>query len=116
MKTITIEGDNWPVILNFGAMRRTLPIFGYSKVSEFKEMSERLGEMDFPADDVGAILRNMVLAGLELSKDDDRECPPVEYFTSATDADMTLFTEALSDGEVVEESAPGKRKRKTTKP
>lgn len=125
--TVTIAGEEWPVRLNFGAYRRLLPHFDYSKVTDIPKVLMRLGStgadgedevtaQGVPADAVTPFIRIVVGAGLAHEKD-ERPLPEPDFFDSAIDKDLTLYarvievlsTQLAAEGDL-KANPPGKRK------
>ena len=102
---VEIGDQTWPVRFDFGAMRRSLPLFGLSRVTDIDVMLVRMSSTGdaaetgdqakgVPAEAVAPLMRNMVRSGLRHS-DDERELPPVEYFEDAMDDDIGTFTRVI---------------------
>ncbi|NJC24801.1 hypothetical protein [Neolewinella antarctica] len=114
--TIKFNGEQYPVRLDFGAIRRSLPLFGLKNLSEFDTMMQMLSKNEFPADAVEPFIRNVIGAGLSWEKD-ERPTPKIEDVERAINEYMGLFTDVVmalvpDAGKAPEESKEKKAKAK----
>lgn len=122
--TVEIQGEEWPVKLNYTALKRNCRLVGLKYVTDVNKLGEMVsgeGEQGVPIDLVPDFIRNLIVGGLIYTQD-KRDPPPVEAVEAALNEDFGLYGAALmgiNEEAIDKDEKPvveGKKKPGTRKP
>lgn len=115
MSKVTIGGEDYPIKMNFTALKRSLPLFGFKYITDLNKIGEEIDAGRFPVDALEPFIRNLIIGGMMDAKD-EREYPTIEAIEAEMNTNMGFFSEAITAAsDKVPEKKPKPRTRKASR-